>query len=100
MPMIIVGGASLPPLDRAAIETSVEYSNIMIIGSAIHEIAILKAITRLGPERICFGSDTPFRLMHVQLAKYRALMRDLDETARCNILGGNIARALAIAAGS
>ena len=94
--MIHMGGAGLPPLDRAAIETAAEHANITIIGSAIHEIAILNAISRLGPERVCFGSDMPFRLMHVQLAKYQALMRDLDETARCNILGGNIARLLNI----
>jgi len=29
-----------------------------------------------------FGSDTPFRLMHVQLAKYRALLRDYGPEAQ------------------
>jgi hypothetical protein len=38
----------------------------------------------------------PFRLMHVQLAAYGALLRDLDETARAKVMGGNIARVLEI----
>jgi predicted TIM-barrel fold metal-dependent hydrolase len=92
--MIHMGGARLPALDRSAIETTQKYDNIIIIGSAIPATAILRAINTLGSDRICFGSDMPFRLMHVELAKYRALMRDLDETDQVKILGGNIAHLL------
>ena len=81
-------------LDRAAIETTQQYANITIIGSSIPATAVLRAITTLGSERVCFGSDMPFRLMHVELAKYQALMRDLAEVDRAKILGGNLARLL------
>jgi predicted TIM-barrel fold metal-dependent hydrolase len=89
-----MGGAGMPTLDRSAIETAVKYPNITLIGSGIHEMAILRAIQALGAERICFGSDTPFRLMHVQLAMYEALLRDMTDQDRQNILGGNLARVL------
>jgi predicted TIM-barrel fold metal-dependent hydrolase len=89
--MIHMGGARLPALDRAAIETAQQYANITIIGSAIPATAILRAIDQLGADRVCFGSDTPFRLMHVELAKYRALMRDVDQADQAKILGGNLA---------
>jgi hypothetical protein len=92
--MIHMGGAAFPALDRAAIEVALQHPNIQIIGSAIHERAILKAITTLGPERVCFGSDMPFFLMHVRLAMYQALLRDMDAEARAKILGGNLLRIL------
>ena len=58
-------------------------------------IPILTAIQTLGAGRVCFGSDTPFELMHVELAKYRALL-DGEVTAdeRDRVLGGNVARLL------
>ncbi len=92
--MIHMGGASLPSLHRAAIETAQKHPNITLIGSTIYEQPILHAINTLGPERVCFGSDMPFRLMHVQVAMYRAMLRDHDADAQAKILGGNIAQLL------
>lgn len=94
--MVHMGGASIPTLDRSAIETAQKSPNITLIGSSINELAILRAIRTLGSERICYGSDSPFRLLHVQLAMYRALLRDLPETDCANILGENLARLLNI----
>jgi hypothetical protein len=37
---------------------------------------------------VSFGSDTPFRMLHVQLAMYRALLRDLPEEDVDAVLGG------------
>jgi len=45
----------------------------------------------LGVERLCFGSDMPFCFMHVELAKYGALLRDFDEADQARVLGGNLA---------
>jgi len=39
---------------------------------------------------VCFGSDAPFRMQHVQLAMYRALIRDLPEVDQSAVLGGTI----------
>jgi predicted TIM-barrel fold metal-dependent hydrolase len=94
--MVHMGGAALPPLATAAIETARAHPNIYIVGSAITENEIARAIDALGNDRICFGSDTPFRMMHVQLAMYRALVDPLGQDARDRILGGNIASILGI----
>lgn len=92
--MVHMGGAALPSLDRSAVEVAIQHPNIVLIGSAIGERAILQALNRLGPGRLCFGSDMPFGLMHVQLAMYRALLRDHDTSAQAQVLGGNMARLL------
>ncbi len=94
--MVHMGGASIPPLDRAAVETAQKHANITLIGSSINEVAILRAIQTLGAQRVCFGSDTPFRMMHVQLAMFQALLRDSTEQDKALILGGNIARLLKV----
>jgi predicted TIM-barrel fold metal-dependent hydrolase len=90
--LIHLGGASFPALDRAAIEVAQENPNIYVIGSAVHERAILSAIRVLGTDRVCFGSDMPFFLMHARLALYRALLRDFTAEDKAKILGGNILR--------
>ncbi len=94
--MVHMGGAGLPSLSRAAVETARQHANITLIGSAIGERAILAALAALGPDRLCFGSDMPFGLMHVQLAMYRALLRDHDAAAQRQVLGGNLARLLGL----
>ncbi|RPJ51770.1 MAG: amidohydrolase [Chloroflexi bacterium] len=94
--MVHMGGAGIPSLERSAIETAQKYPNITLIGSGIHEMAILRAIQTLGAERVCYGSDAPFRLVHVQLAMYQAMLRDTPQEDRNKILGGNLARVLAL----
>lgn len=92
--MVHMGGAAVPTLALSAIEVAKEHPNITLIGSAVPETDVLQALRALGPERVCFGSDTPFRLMHVQLAMYRALLEDFDQEAQANVLGRNLARVL------
>jgi uncharacterized protein len=92
--MVHMGGAGTPSLYRAAIETAHKQPNITLIGSAIDERPILAALQQLGTTRLCFGSDSPFGLMHVRLAMYTALLRDFNETDKNLVLGGNLARIL------
>ena len=94
--MIHMGGAATPPLHRSAIETAAQHPNITLIGSAIGERMIYQAVNELGSHRVCFGSDMPFYLMHVQLASYRALLRDFARSKVDDVLGGNMARLLKI----
>lgn len=89
-----MGGAALPPLDRAAVEVSMVHPNVFAIGSSIHELAIRHAIRALGSRRVCFGSDEPFRMARVQLACWRALLDDVSAEERAEMLGGNIERLL------
>ncbi len=90
-----MGGVAHADLSNAMIECAQECPNITLIGSAVRTHAILKAIRTLGAARVCFGSDTPFEPMHVELARYRALLDDVaPETDRALVLGGTIMRLL------
>ena len=49
----------------------------------------------LGANRIGFGSDTPFALMHVCVAEYNALLDgEVTPEEKAQIMGGNILRLL------
>jgi hypothetical protein len=93
--VVHMGGAAFHDLSAAAIAVAQEHPNLTLVGSAVRAIPILAAIRALGAERVCFGSDTPFELMHVELAKYRALLEDEISAAELEmVLGGAIARVL------
>lgn len=92
-----MGGIAFHDLSAACIEAAQECSNITLIGSGVRAVNILKAIQTLGADRVCFGSDTPFAIMHVELAMYAALMKDqVVEADQALVLGGNIARLFGI----
>jgi predicted TIM-barrel fold metal-dependent hydrolase len=96
--MAHMGGVGHPDLTPSAIEIAGEHPNITMIGSGTGELAILKAIETLGASRVCFGSDTPFRLMHVEVARYNALLDgEVSDEEKGLIMSGSIAAALGIA---
>lgn len=91
--MVHMGGVGFHDLSNAAIETAEAHPNITLIGSAVRSNPILKAIKQLGASRVCFGSDTPFEFMHVELAKYRALLDgEITPEDMALVMGGNIVR--------
>ena len=93
MLMVHMGGVAHHDLTNAAIEMAQECPNLTLIGSAVRTRAILKAIRTLGASRVCFGSDTPFELMHVEVAKYNALLDgEVTLEEKRMIMAGNIAR--------
>jgi hypothetical protein len=88
-----MGGVAHRDLTAAMIEIAAECPNITLVGSAVKTKAILKAIQTLGAERVCFGSDTPFELMHVEVAKYHALLDgEIPPAEKELVMGGNILR--------
>jgi predicted TIM-barrel fold metal-dependent hydrolase len=99
LPILIVhiGGAAFHDLSRACIEVAAQHPNMTLIGSAVRAQSIIRAIEALGPERVCFGSDTPFELMHVEVAKYQALLDGVaDEQGRKLVMGEAIRKVLGI----
>ena len=91
--IIHMGGVAHPDMTNAVIEFAREHSNMILVGSEVRSIPILKAIKALGANRVCFGSDTPFEIMHVEIAKYNALLDDeVTDVDKKLILGGNIER--------
>ena len=93
--VIHMGGAAFHDLSAAAIAVAQEHPNLTLIGSAVRALPILTAIRGLGADRVCFGSDTPFELMHVELAKYHALLDgEISPEEKAGVMGGTIARVL------
>jgi predicted TIM-barrel fold metal-dependent hydrolase len=91
--MVHMGGVGYRDLSNAAIEMAQECPNLTLIGSAVRAVAILKAVKTLGAHRVCFGSDTPFALMHVEVAKYNALLDgEVSPGEKQMIMAGNLAR--------
>ena len=88
---IHMGGASFNDLSSAMIEVAEKYHNILLIGSAIRSVPIINAVERLGSTRICFGSDTPFELMNVEVNKYFSIFNNrISEKDLSLIMGKNI----------
>jgi predicted TIM-barrel fold metal-dependent hydrolase len=91
--MVHMGGVAFHDLSDAAIEVAQECPNITLIGSGVRAVNILKAVQRLRAERVCFGSDTPFALMHVEIAMYNALLEgEVTPDEKALIMGDNITR--------
>jgi predicted TIM-barrel fold metal-dependent hydrolase len=91
--MVHMGGAHFHDLGNAAVEFAEQCPNITIIGSVIRSHPLLKAINVLGADRVCFGSDTPFEYMNVEVARYKALLQDtVSADEKALIMGGNIER--------
>lgn len=92
--MVHMGGVGVPSLHDAAIEFAAQHGNLYLIGSATQHRAVLTALHTLGAERVCFGSDAPFRLQHVELAAYNALLRDRSAEERALVMGGTLHQVL------
>jgi hypothetical protein len=91
--MVHMGGAHFHDFGNAAIEFCAQCPNITIIGSTIRCQPLLKAIKTLGAHRVCFGSDAPFELIHVEVAKYRALLEgEITPEEMDLVMSGNVQR--------
>ncbi len=91
--MVHMGGVGHADLTDAAIEFAAECPNLTLIGSAARTGSILKAVRTLGAGRLCFGSDTPFELMHVERARYDAMLEGvLEGDEKAQVMGGNAER--------
>ncbi len=88
-----MGGASFDDMSDLVIDVARTFNNILLIGSAVRAIPILRAVRELGAHRVLFGSDTPFELMHVEVAKYSALFREtISKEEYALVMGGNLLR--------
>jgi predicted TIM-barrel fold metal-dependent hydrolase len=94
MPILIVhmGGSGSPNMHDAVIEYAGRYPNWYLIDSEADYRKVLAALAQLGPERICYGSDTPFCPMRYEWGLRQAIYADLSDEARASVMGGNMAR--------
>lgn len=96
--VVHMGGVGHPDMTDAVIEVAQDHPDLTLIGSAVRSAAVLKALRTLGSSRVCFGSDTPFELMHVEVARYKALLDDeeFSDEDRDNVMAGNMMRVLGL----
>lgn len=92
--LIHMGGVSYPDISDCAVEAAQECPNIYLVGSHIYAVSIRKAVEKLGAGRVCFGSDAPFNLSHVEAAKYAALLGDLPGDEQAQVMGRNAEKIL------
>ena len=87
-----MGGAGTPNICDEVISVAQNYDNLYLIGSNVGSEPILKAIKKLGPERVCFGSDTPFVSMSETVDKYNNILEGkVNKKEKNKIMGENIA---------
>lgn len=92
--IVHMGGAGTPHLSKAAIQLAQNHTNTILIGSEIEPDPILEAAKKV-PKKTCFGSDTPFATMKVELAKYKALLdKKIPKETQKRIMGENIQKIL------
>lgn len=99
MPVIMVhmGGAIEPDVSESVIEIAAENPNMMLVGSSVPVAKVANAIRRLGPERVLYGSDTPYHeSATVILERYRSMLREFDAETSELVLGGNAMRMLTV----
>jgi predicted TIM-barrel fold metal-dependent hydrolase len=94
MPILMVHmGMRSADMNHAVIEMALENPNMYLIGSGTSYKAVLRAIRTLGADRVCFGSDAPFQIMHVELAMYNAFLDgEVSAAEKRDVMAGNIMR--------
>ena len=93
MPILMVHmGRSNWDMNQAVVEIANRCPNMVLVGSATTDKAVLHAIDVLGAARVLFGSDAPFQRPHVVRATYEAALSDLTDEEKALVMGGNAAR--------
>lgn len=92
--MVHMGGAGEPDVSQRVIETAARNPNMYLVGSAIPAAKVKAAIDTLGPDRILFGSDTPFYDAADVIREYDRMLSGYDEEVRRKIMGENAGRLL------
>lgn len=90
--MVHMGGAGTPDVSERVIEVAARNPNMYLVGSAIPVVKVKRALDILGPDRILFGSDTPFYDAGLVKAEYDRMLDAYGEDVRRKVMGGNARR--------
>jgi predicted TIM-barrel fold metal-dependent hydrolase len=100
--LVHMGGAAVPDMSESVIEFAQQCPNMHLIGSCVYTTRVWRAIQVLGPQRVSYGSDTPFFFTHVEVAKYDALLDtaiqdgEITPQDKHDIMAGNLIRILGL----
>lgn len=96
--LLVHMGMADSDMNEATIRAAEEYPNMYLIGSGTTAKHVHRAATRLGAERVLFGTDSPFKFTAVALAMYKALLEtEFADREHDLIMGGNMQRLFSIA---
>lgn len=90
--MVHMGGASMPDVSENVIKIAGRNPNMYLIGSAIPVEKVKIALDTLGPDRILFGSDTPFYSAVDVKAEYDRMLSVYSVDVRKKVMGENARR--------
>jgi uncharacterized protein len=92
--LVHMGGSGAPHMTDAVVDLAGKYQNWYLIDSEADYRAIHKALRVLGPQRVCYGSDSPFCPMRFEWGIRQVVYQDLSAADKALVFGGNIARML------
>ena len=92
--IVHMGGSGRPDLCDAVTEFAARYPNWYLIDSEADYRKARAALETLGPDRICYGSDTPFCPMCFEWGIRQVVYQDLCDADKAKVFGGNMARML------
>ncbi|NPV49011.1 MAG: amidohydrolase [Armatimonadetes bacterium] len=90
--VVHMGGSGEPNMHDAVIDLAARYPNWYLVDSEASYRKVHLALERLGPERICYGSDTPFAPMRYEWGIRQVVYQDLSEADKAKVFGENAGR--------
>lgn len=87
--MVHMGGAGTPDVSESVIQVAARNPNMYLVGSAIPVEKVKNALDLLGPDRILFGSDTPFYNAKEIISQYDRMLEDYSEDVKRKVMGEN-----------
>ena len=94
--VVHMGGSGKPDLHDSVIELAARQPHWYLVDSEADYRKIQTAVQRLGADRICYGSDTPFCPMRFEWGIRQVVYQDLDDAGKAKVFGGNAARLLGL----
>ena len=94
LPIMVIhmGGSGEPNMCDAVIDLASRYRQWYLVDSEANYRKIHAAIERLGPDRLCYGSDSPFMPMRFEWGIRQVVYQDLSPADRAKVFGGNAQR--------
>ncbi len=96
MLIVHMGGSGVPDVNRTVVSFARQHPNWLLVDSEADYRQVQLAISVLGAERVCYGSDSPFCDMRYEWGIRQVVYQDLTPAQRDAILGGNVARMLGL----
>jgi len=93
---VILAHTGLPDFWEECVLAAKRFDNIFFETAGAQAIAMQSVVNTVGPERLIFGSDSPFGGINNQLYQLENIRMSIPEQYHDLVLGGNAARIIGI----